>query len=228
MSYAAAIVAHERWPRISVAQFVKMGLNYTEQFMKQEEKKQAEGIGLEGSPFLKELIQRSREGDTQAMGTIYEHFNRRIFNLIYRHTNNREIAEDLLQDVFIKVFTNLKSIREEENFIGWLYRVAINSCYSHLRGRKSQLQRTIPLNDVEERISERTSQSGDNIMKKSLDDAIQSLPGKLKTIFLLHDVQGFKHREIAGILGCSVGTSKSQLFKARMKIRDRLESKQVF
>jgi RNA polymerase sigma-70 factor (ECF subfamily) len=83
------------------------------------------------------------------------------------------------------------------------------------------------LNDVKRGVGEDTGQSSDRFLKKALDDAIQSLPGRMRTIFLLHEVQGFKHEEIAPMLGCSVGTSKSQLFKARMKIRERLEEKKV-
>jgi RNA polymerase sigma-70 factor (ECF subfamily) len=176
---------------------------------------------------LKDLIVRSREGDIQAMEAIYERFNRSIFNLVYRYTNNREIAEDLLQDIFIKIFSHLQDLRTEDTFVGWLYRVALNTCYSYLRSSKSALQKTLSLSEMEGRINGHTYESGDRMMKKSLDDAIQSLTGKLKAIFLLHDVQGFKHREIALMLDCAVGTSKSQLFKARMKIRKYLKNKQA-
>jgi len=133
-----------------------------------------------------------------------------------------------LQDIFIKVFSHLQDIRNEETFVGWIYRIAINTCYSYLRRKKSQLQRTIPLNEVEGTIEGKTNESGDQIMKKSLDDAVKILPDKMKSIFLLHDVQGFKHKEIARMLGCSMGTSKSQLFKARMKIRESLKNKTTF
>ena len=227
MSYAAAIIIYEKWRGINVAQFVKIGLNYVGQFMVQEENEKTDRIDPQDLSFLRDLIQRSRNGDSQAMEAIYERFNRPIFNLVYRHINNRETAEDLLQDIFLKIFINLQNLKKEETFVSWLYRIAINSCYSHLRGRKSQLRRAIPLSEVEEKIGERTSLSGDKILRKSLDGAIQSLPGKLKTNFLLHDVQGFKHKEITRMLGCSVGTSKSQLFKARKRIRERLKNEQV-
>lgn len=161
------------------------------------------------------------------MEAIYERFNRPLFNLIYRYTSNREIAEDLLQDVFIKIFTNLPSLRKTETFIGWMYRIAINTCFGYLRGTKSHLQRTIALNDVKGQVGDAAFESGDRIVKKALDDAVRSLPNRMKTVFLLHDVQGFKHEEIALMLSCSVGTSKSQLFKARMKIRERLEKDKV-
>lgn len=208
-------------------QFVKMRQKDERRVLNQEERKSAINAALHDTSALKELIKRSREGDIQAVEAIYELFNRPLYNLVYRYTFNREVAEDLLQDIFVKIFINLKNLRRDDTFVGWLYRIAINTCYSYLRGSRRPLQKTISLSEIEGRIDERKHKSGDKMMKKSLDNAIQSLPGKLKTIFLLHDVQGFKHREIARMLGCSVGTSKSQLFKARMKIRKHLKNKQA-
>ena len=225
MFFPVVTVIHEMQCRISVAHSAKMELNAESRIMTEEEKDLANGINLSDSFFLKDLIRRGREGDIQALEAIYKHFNRPLFNLVYRYTYNSEIAEDLLQDIFLKVFSHLHDIRNEETFVGWIYRIAVNTCYSYLRRKKSQLQRTMPLDDVEGKIEGETYKSGDEIMKKSLDDAIQNLPDKMKSIFLLHDVQGFKHKEISRMLGCSMGTSKSQLFKARMKIREYLENK---
>jgi RNA polymerase sigma-70 factor (ECF subfamily) len=208
-------------------QSVKMKQKEERTFLIQEEKESVFAADLKDFSVLKDLIVRSRKGDIQAMEAIYERFNRSIFNLVYRHTNNREIAEDLLQDIFIKIFTRLQDLRTEDTFVGWLYRIALNTCYSYLRSSKSTLQRTLSLSEIEGRINGQTYESRDRMIKESLDDAIQSLSGKLKTIFLLHDVQGFKHKEIALMLSCSVGTSKSQLFKARMKIRKYLKNKQA-
>lgn len=221
-------VIHEAQYRISVVHSATMELNTENRIMTEEEKKLANGINLSDSFFLKDVIRRSRQGDIQAMEAIYKHFSRPLFNLAYRYTYNSEVAEDLLQDIFLKVFSHLHDIRNEETFVGWIYRIAVNTCYSYLRKKKSQLQRTIPLDEVEGKIEGETYKSGDEIMKKSLDDSIQNLPDKMKSIFLLHDVQGFKHREISQMLGCSVGTSKSQLFKARMKIREYLGNKTMF
>ncbi len=228
MFFPVATVIHEAQHRISAAYSATMELNTESRIMTEEEKKLANEINLSDSFFLKDVIRRSREGDIQAMEAIYKHFNRPLFNLVYRYTYNSEMAEDLLQDIFLKVFSHLQDIRNEETFVGWIYRIAVNTCYSYLRRKKSQLQRTMPLDEVEGKIEGETYKSGDEIMKKSLDDAIQNLPDKMKSTFLLHDVQGFKHREISQMLGCSVGTSKSQLFKARMKIREYLGNKTMF
>lgn len=197
------------------------------QIMTREKKEQDPQKDLQEAAFLRDVIKRSQEGDVQAMGAIYERFNRPVFNLVYRHTYDVQVAEDLLQDIFLKIFAHLHSLKNEETFVGWLYRIAINTCYSYFRQKKSRVQGTIPLSQIEETVGEGDPEFGDKIMKTSLDDAIHNLPDKLRTVFILHDVQGFKHKEIAGVLGCTVGTSKSQLFKARMKIRAFFKKREI-
>lgn len=212
MLCTAMSLSYEFQSRDLIGQYVKMGVSLEENLMDAEEK---------------DLIKRSRQGDVPTMEALYGQYKRPLFNLVYRHTYNFEVAEDLIQDIFLKIFTHLQDIHSMDTFKGWAYRIALNTCYSYLRGNKSQLQKTVPLSDVE-RIARADSQGPqDQIVRKPLDEAIQALPTKLKSTFLLHDVQGFKHREIAQILGCAMGTSKSQLFKARMKIRNYLKNKKV-
>lgn len=178
--------------------------------------------------LLKGLIKRCQEGDAEALEAMYEKYKRPFFSLIYRHTNNLEASEDLLQDSFLKIFKNLQYVKSEETFNGWVYRIVINTCYSYLRSKKTQVQKTIPLDLVERTIEAKDQNTQESVIRKPLDEAIKSLPKKLKSVFLLHDVQGFKHHEVARILGCSIGTSKSQLFKARKKLREYLRNKQAF
>ena len=175
---------------------------------------------------LKKLIQLSRESDLQAMEILYEHFKSPLFGLALRYTYNFAAAEDLIQDVFVKVFTNLHTLDDDKAFVGWLYRIAVNTCLSYLRSHKNLRQKTISLEDVQGIIADSTPSATQIAENKILEQTIQKLSPSLKSVFLLHDVQGFKHQEIAHILGCSVGTSKSQLFKARKKIRKLLEHKQ--
>ena len=183
--------------------------------------------GFNETEQLKNLVRSSREGDSQSMGMLYEQFKGRMFSLAYRYTYNASAAEDLLQDIFIRVFTHLETLDKDEAFAGWMYRIAVNTCLSYLRSNKKVLHLEVPLSHIEYTVGEDTQNVSEKMLEKPLEDAIQSLPTKLKSVFLLHDVQGFKHLEIAQILGCTVGTSKSQLFKARMKIRQKLEKKQL-
>lgn len=180
----------------------------------------------EESPLLDELdvlIRRCRNGDSAAMQALYEQHKSQIFNLAYRYTYNRASAEDLLHDIFIKVFAQLHRLEKSEAFQGWLYRVAVNTCLSHLRSRKSPVKNTVSFTDAA--FLEPSEYGNYSLTRNALEAAINELPTKLKSVFLLHDVQGHKHQEIAEIMGWSVGTSKSQLFKARMKIRKILESR---
>lgn len=222
--FKSGVAAIPNWSRIEDRSCGKIGLHYP--VMTLEDKDPTMEKEIENARFLIDLVKRCREGDMQAMEAICEHYQRPIFNLIYRHTYNHDISEDLLQDIFIKVFTHIHTLQRNDTFGGWLYRIAINTCYSYLRGKKSQLQKMVSLSELEGTIEEKVGDPEDRMMRDSLEEAIQSLPHKLKSTFLLHDVQGFKHQEIAQILGCSVGTSKSQLFKARMKIRGYLKNKQ--
>jgi RNA polymerase sigma-70 factor (ECF subfamily) len=192
---------------------------------------------LEALPFmtsnerdkdLAALLKESQAGDHEAMEKIYELYRKPLFNVAYRYTYDLAVTEDLLQDIFIKIFTNLGNVQNEKTFVAWMYRIAINTCYSFLRDRKGRASKTIALSSVEGRKEEAVYDRHEESLKKPLDEAIDRLPDRLKAVFLLHDVQGFKHEEIARMLGFTVGTSKSQLFKARLKIRALLKEKNYF
>lgn len=176
---------------------------------------------------LAELVERGRAGDLAAMESIYEMFKRPVFGLIYRHAQNQAVAEDLLQDVFLKIFSHLRNVRDGATFPGWVFRIALNTSYSYLRQKKAQGVKLVPLSDLEGRLEERGGEPVESDLRKPLDEAIQALAPRLRSVFVLHDVQGFKHEEIARTLGCAVGTSKSQLFKARIKIREYLRAKKA-
>jgi RNA polymerase sigma-70 factor (ECF subfamily) len=186
-----------------------------------------ERVNSKDGIVLERLLSRARTGDDRAMESIYEMFKARIYQLAYRHSYNPAVAEDLLQDIFIKIFTHLGDVRNTETFPAWIYKIAMNTCYSYLRGKKLRLERTIPLGEIEGKLDEAVFDTHEKEIGKPIDDAIQTLSAKLRAVFVLHDVEGFKHNEIARMLGCSVGTSKSQLFKARMKIRGLLKGKGV-
>lgn len=184
-------------------------------------------VDIKDNAVLERLLARGRAGDERAMESIYEMFKTRVFHLAYRHTYNPVIAEDLLQDVFLKVFTHLGEVKAAETFPAWVYRIALNTCYSYLRRKKLRSERTVVLSEIEGKLDEAVYDTHEKEIGKPIDDAIQVLPARLRSVFVLHDVEGFKHGEIARMLGCSVGTSKSQLFKARLKVRGLLKDKGV-
>jgi len=178
--------------------------------------------GSNRKEFLFHVIRRCQDGDRKAMEEIYSNYKSSLFNLTYRYTRNMSSAEDLLQDIFIKIFTGIRKLRSPEAFNAWVYRTAINACISATR--KSGRGKIIPLNEI----NKPDEAEVENVhFKLDMEKAVSFLPSKQKAVFLLHDVQGFTHGEIARVMKWSEGTSKSQLFKARMKIRGYLKDKRL-
>jgi RNA polymerase sigma-70 factor (ECF subfamily) len=211
-------------PEMALSPRIEFGDNAVMRHSSRDESISTVGIEAEG---LADLIARSREGDPTAMEEIYRRFKTALFNLAFRYSYDRATAEDLLQEIFIKVFTHLNDVKNPDTFPGWVFRIGLNTCYSHLRSRRPEMEKGVPLEHIEGTIHGATGENPAGDARKPLDDGIASLPAKLREIFLLHDVQGFKHEEIARLLGLSVGTSKSQLFKARLRMRAYLTNKGV-
>ena len=174
---------------------------------------------------LERLLAGARAGDESALEALYGMYKARVFGLACRHTDDPVAAEDLLQDIFIKIFTHLGDVRNVETMSAWVYRIALNACYSYLRSRRLRMRTMVPLSDIEGGPDEATRDTHESELAKPIEDALRELPARLRSVFVLHDVDGYKHGEISRILGCSVGTSKSQLFKARMRIREKLKGK---
>ena len=172
---------------------------------------------------LERLLRRGQAGEAAALEELYGLFKARIFGLACRHTYDPVAAEDLLQDIFVRIFTHLGDVRDAGTLSAWIYRISLNSCYSYLRGKRVRTRTMVPLNSVEGGLdAPARDDAGGADLRKAVEGAMGTLPERLRRVFVLHDVEGFKHGEIARILGCTVGTSKSQLFKARMRIRKTL------
>ena len=171
------------------------------------------------------MIARAQRGDEEAFAALYEMHKRRVYSLCLRMTGNTAEAEDLAQEAFLQLFRKISTFRGESAFSTWLHRLAVNVVLMHLR--KKGLQQ-ISLDEVDSSQDEPVKRDyGDNdrrlmgsVDRISLTRAIAELPPGYRTVFVLHDVEGYEHNEIAEIMKCSVGNSKSQLHKARMKLRD--------
>ena len=166
------------------------------------------------------------QGDMAAFEQLYERHNRRVYSLCLRMTQNVPEAEDLTQEVFIQLFRKIGSFRGESAFTTWLHRLTVNQVLMHFRKRSVKLERTTEEGETPIQIVRGTENP--NAMpvldRIALDSALSQLPPGYRTVFVLHDVEGRDHEEIAKILGVAVGTSKSQLHKARMKLRGILKS----
>jgi RNA polymerase sigma-70 factor (ECF subfamily) len=151
----------------------------------------------------------------------------RIYSLCLRMTNNAAEAEDLAQDAFLQVFRKLSSFRGDSALSTWLYRIAVNTVLMHFRRKtpcRISLDEPARNHDdgksVRREYGTRDGRLDSAVTRVALTRAISELPEGYRAIFLLHEVEGYQHREIAKLLGCSVGNSKSQLHKAKLRIRD--------
>src|SRR5215510_11400538 len=161
------------------------------------------------------------KGDMSAFEKIYERHNRRVYSLCLRMTQNAAEAEDLAQEAFIQLFRKIGSFRGDSAFTTWLHRLTVNQCLMHFRKRSVKLEKTTEEGDTPVQIVSGTENpNAMPVMDRiALDNALKQLPPGYRTVFVLHDIEGHEHEEIAKMLGVAVGTSKSQLHKARMKLR---------
>jgi RNA polymerase sigma-70 factor (ECF subfamily) len=171
------------------------------------------------------VVSRAQEGDEEAFAALFEMHKKRVYSLCLFMTGDVATAEDLTQEVFIQVFRKIRTFRGDAAFSTWLHRIALNTVLMSRRKRippqvsldepvyigSSSLQRELAWNDPE--------LSG-TPERMALIQGINRLPEGCRAIFILHEVEGYGHDEIARLLGCSAGNSKSQLHKARMKLRE--------
>ncbi len=174
------------------------------------------------------LVQRAQSGDEQAFATLFQTHKKRVYSVCLLMTKDIAEAEDLTQEAFLQVFRSVGSFRGDSAFSTWLYRIAVNTVLMKLRRRKSP-----PVVSLDEPVSSESPSLRRDVGKAdpqlsgvidriTLHRAWQELPEGCRQIFTLHEVDGYQHHEIAKMLDCSVGNSKSQLHKAKMKMRDLL------
>ena len=168
-----------------------------------------------------ELCRMAASGNLAAFELIYERYHRRTYSLCLRMTSSQTEAEDLTQEVFIQLFRKIGSFRGDSAFSTWLHRLTVNQVLMHFRRRSVKNERTSEDGEMPEQTV--TGTSNPNKMQVvdriALKNAIAELPNGYRNVFVLHDIEGFEHEEVARMMGISVGTSKSQLHKARLKLR---------
>ena len=176
-----------------------------------------------------ELVKRAQAGDPDAFASLFHNHKARIYSVCLRMTNNTAEAEDLTQDAFLQVFRKLSTFRGDSALSTWLYRIAVNTVLMHFRKKAlRQISLDEPYNQdakqVRREYGSRDDRLTGSVDRIALARAIKELPDGYRTIFLLHEVEGYEHQEIAELLDCSVGNSKSQLHKAKLRIRELLGS----
>ena len=168
-----------------------------------------------------ELARRCQDGDAAAFEELYRTHAGRLYSLLVRMAGSQVEAEDLLQDVFLHAYRKMASFRGDSTLGTWLYRLTVNHCLDVLRGRRTKMQRATDSLDDDASVEPAAAMPmvPTAVSRLDLDRAIAKLPGGCRAAFVLHDVEGFEHHEVARMLGVSQGTSKSQVHKARMKLR---------
>jgi RNA polymerase sigma-70 factor (ECF subfamily) len=176
-----------------------------------------------------ETIRLAQEGNAAAFEQLYRRYSGRVYSLCLRMVKDGSEAEDLTQEAFLLVFRKIRTFRGESKFSTWLHRLTVNLVLMGLRKKRYSevsLDATLELDDEDFRP---TMELGGPDLRLSgvvdhlnLTRAIEQLPDGYKKMFVLHDVEGYEHHEIAKILGCSSGNSKSQVYKARLRLRELL------
>ena len=174
-----------------------------------------------------ELVRASAAGDLAAFESLYQRHNRRVYSICLRMLADAAEAEDATQDVFVQLFRKIGSFRGESAFTTWLHRMTVNQVLMRFRKRNVRLESTTEDGDFTNLVQFGTEKPSRMpvIDRIALDRAIAELPPGYRTVFVLHDIEGFEHEEIARQLNCTIGTSKSQLHKARMRLRALLDKK---
>ncbi|BCS34490.1 RNA polymerase sigma factor [Luteitalea sp. TBR-22] len=166
------------------------------------------------------LAARCRAGDLAAFEELYRAHSPRLYAVAYRMLGHAQDAEDLLQEIFLLAFRKMDSYKGDASLGTWLYRLGVNACLDRLRSRARRNEQQTEWLDDELPPVAATSDGGPGLLHRlDLERALRELPPGCRAAFLLHDVEGFEHREVASMLGIAEGTSKSQVHKARARLR---------
>ena len=177
-----------------------------------------------------DTVRLAQQGNAAAFEQLYRRYSRRVYALCLRIVKNDSEAEDLTQEAFLRLFRKIHTFRGEASFSTWLHRLATNVALMRLR-RKRYTEVSMDANSEpdEDESGPHVELGGPDLRlsgaldRVNLRRAIEQLPEGYKEMFILHDVEGYEHHEIAKILGCSSGNSKSQLYKARLRLRELLQ-----
>ncbi len=175
-----------------------------------------------------EAIRKAQKGDPEAFEKLYHMHKGRVYSICLRMVHNPPEAEDLTQEAFLQLFRKIHTFRGESRFSTWLHRLSVNVVLMKLRKKKLPMVSLDETLDTDEGEGPKRDVGQEDLNlagildRITLEEAIGDLPPGYRMVFLLHDVEGYEHNEIADMMGCSIGNSKSQLHKARLRIRDLL------
>lgn len=171
---------------------------------------------------LELLVAQAQDGSRLAFEGLYRRQVGRVYGLCLRLVQHREQAEELTQRVFVKAFEKIGTFRGESEFPSWLHRLAVNLVLTEMRSRRRREERIFPVGDLEPLAGHYAAVPDSAASGVDLERALAALPPRARAIFVLHDVEGYGHGEIAELTGLAVGTSKAHLHRARRRLRKEL------
>ncbi|MEO0205600.1 MAG: RNA polymerase sigma factor [candidate division WOR-3 bacterium] len=160
------------------------------------------------------LVRKYKAGEERAFDMLFEKYQQPVYSICYRYVRNDADARELTQDIFVKIYRNLKKFNEKSKFFTWVYRIAVNTCISFKRSVHSEIVLDCSVSNPSER---------NLILKKAIDDALVKLPGRQKMAFILRHYEGYTFDEIGEIMGISSGAAKANHFQAIRKLRSLLK-----
>jgi RNA polymerase sigma-70 factor (ECF subfamily) len=163
----------------------------------------------------RQLIGLAADGDARAIRALYDRYSPRVYAVVRRIAADDDLAQDYAQEAWIRAIRALPTFRGDARFSTWLHRIAVNAALQSLRKADSRSKRETPVSEDVPVAPEHA----DSLLQKRLQRALDQLPEGMREVLILHDVEGYTHEEIGDVLGVTSGTSKSQLFKARAKMR---------
>ena len=181
----------------------------------------AAGAAVAGRGADMALVERCRAGELDAFEELYAAHAGKLFSVACRMLGNQSDAEDILQEIFLSAHRKLDGFRGDAALGTWLYRLAMNQCLDHLRSRSARTSQVTDVLEDEPALYEAGSPglAEQTVAKMDIERALAQLPAGCRAVFVLHDIEGLEHREVAEALGIAEGTSKSQVHKARLRLR---------
>ncbi len=170
-----------------------------------------------------DLVGRARRGDRDAIGRLYERHASRVYAIVRRLAGDDDQAADWAQEAWVRVFRALPDFRGESRFTTWVHRIAVNSAF---QGQRANLRHRSRVDELHPR-ADYPGKDESPVLRLTLERAVDGLPAGMRKVLVLHDIEGYTHEEIGELLGVSPGTCKSQLFKARAKLREMLKPAMV-
>jgi RNA polymerase sigma-70 factor, ECF subfamily len=174
-----------------------------------------------------ELIRQASEGDGGAIQALYGRYADRVYSVVRRLAGDDALAEDWAQEAWVRAIRALPTFRGEARFGTWLHRIAVNSALYGRRGRERHRAREAPLPEALPSAAPAAGRPENALLRLRLERAMERLPEGMRRVLVLHDVEGYTHTEIAVLLGVAPGTCKSQLFKARARMRELLTEREA-